>query len=267
VFYLTYNDTSKTTVCMKADLSGAGKEKIPFQGTVYEIVPDSEGKWLYASVSSKTAGSADILRMEISGGESQPVIAWKDGSEEGISFSHDQKHLLFTSNRDGLWQIYIADRDGNTPIRISDAPANHALPRYSPGDEYISFVSDRGNFRESKDLWLLEATNGKMTRITQNAKIQDYLWLDKNVILYAGGENLFDLNTINIFTGENRKFIISKDRKAYSEINPSLLLYKKDTYILYTREYLDGAKKLFMVKRDGSQDMQATFDNGNSWIE
>lgn len=267
VFYLTYNDTAKTTECMKADLSGTSNEKMPFQGTVYEIVPDSEGKWLYASVSSTTSRSADIVRVTISGGDPQPVIAWKDGSEEGISFSHDKKHMLFTSNRDGLWQIYIADRDGNTPIRISDAPANHSLPRYSPGDEYISFLSDRGNFRESKDLWLLEATNGKITRITQNAKIQDYLWLDKQVILYTGGENLFDLNTINIFTGENRKFIISTDRKTYSETNPSVLLYKKDTYILYTREYLDGAKKLYMVKRDGSQDRQATFDKGNSWIE
>jgi hypothetical protein len=107
-----------------------------------------------------------------------------------------------------------------------------------------------------------------MVRVTRNAGVRDFVWLDdEGTILYSSGANLVDLNTINILTGENKKFIVTGHPKDYSERTPTIIVYKNKKRILYTREYDNGDKKLFLVDFDGTGDQQVSIDRGNSWLE
>ncbi|MCI0470759.1 MAG: hypothetical protein L0Y73_03780, partial [Candidatus Aminicenantes bacterium] len=268
VIYLFDNDTLNKKSLMVMDITGENKNAVKFEGEVSEAKFSTDEKWIYAAVAPKKGMKTDIYRISIAGGEPQPVITWKDGAEGDFSFSADGINMLFISDRDGTRQVYISDIDGATPVRITDDPSNYFNPTFCPLDKYIAYLSDKNNFKGKKDLWVLDKNNGEKTRVTRDAGVHDYCWLDdKGTILYSSGANLVDLNTINIFTGENKKFIVTGEQKDYSEKNPLLVVYKNKNRILYEREYVDGRKKLFMVDLDGTGDQQVSYDEGNCWVE
>ncbi len=268
ILYLFENDTLNRRALMNMDITGENKRVVKFDGHVSEVAFTTDENWIYASVAAKKGAQSDIVRILSAGGEPQPVIDWKDGSEQEFSFSTDGINMLFISDRDGSRQVYISDIAGATPVRITEDQSNCFRPKFCPLDKYIAYLSDKNNFKDKKDLWVLDKNNGDKLRITSNAGVFDYCWLDdKGTILYSSGANLTDLNTINILTGENKKFIITGQTKDYSENHPSITMYKNMPRILYQREYVNGQKKLFMVDCDGTGDQQVTIDEGNCWVE
>lgn len=267
IIYLAENDTLDRTALMKMDITGEHNEEIKLGGSVSEACFTPNEKWIYASV-ALSSKHTDIYRILTSGGEPHPVIDWKDGSGRDISFSADGINMLFTSDRDGSWQVYMSGIDGNKPIRITDDPTHHYQPHFSPLDNYVGYMSEKNNFKGKKDIWVLNRDTGEKIRATRNAGVRDFLWLDdEGTILYSSGANLVDLNTINILTGENKKFIVTGHPKDYSERTPTIIVYKNKKRILYTREYDNGDKKLFLVDFDGTGDQQVSFNKGNCWLE
>lgn len=80
----------------------------------------------------------------------------QEGSYNGApSYSPDGSKLLFHSNRDGNFEVYVANSDGSAQTNLSNHPANDAPAVWFPGGNRILFASDRGdgNFR----LYVMEA--------------------------------------------------------------------------------------------------------------
>ncbi len=268
IIYLADHDTLDRTALMTMHINGSMVREIPFGGSVSEARFTPDEKWIYAAVRKKNDVNTDIYRIRPAGGEPQHIIDWKDGLEQDIAFSSDGSNMVFTSNRDGHYQVYITDPEGRTPVRLTDDPSHNYSPRFSPLDKYIAYLSEKNNFKGKKDLWIHDRKTGKKVRATRNADIREFIWLDdEGTILYSSGINLIDLNTINIFTGENKKLIISDSAKEYSETHPGIFIYQDTKRILYTREYRDGRKRIYLVNTDGSEDRQISLENGNSWLE
>jgi hypothetical protein len=55
-----------------------------------------------------------------------------------------QDVVVFTSNRDGNWEIYTCDPSGQNTVRLTNDPALDANPKLSPMRDKIAFVSNRG---------------------------------------------------------------------------------------------------------------------------
>lgn len=268
ILYLAEHDTLPYKTLMSMDIVGSRNQKIGFTGSVSEVCLSPNENWIYAAVTQKNKKHTDIIRIKPDGGETFPVIEWKDGSEQEISFSSTNTNMLFTSNRDGYRHVYITNLSGTSPIRITDTKANHCKPQFDPLDRYIAYMSDRNNFKKKKDIWIYDRNTGKKKRVTRDTKIEGFVWLDdKGTILYWAGVNITDLNTINVFTGKNDKLIITGNIKKYSETNAQVIFYNNRKRIIYVREYPDWSKKLYMVNLDGTNDIQVTFDNGNSWLD
>jgi len=266
IIYLADVDTSLSTELMIMDITGKNKRTLINSGSVKEASFTADGKWVYAAVSEKNDNHYNILRIRPDGGDASTIISWNDGSEQDISFSLDGQNMLFTSTRDGRNRVYICAINGETPVCISDNDANYYLPKFSPDGYYIAYLSDKNNFNGKRDLWVQEKISGSKIQLTTSAGVEDYCWYyNKDVIIYSSGVNLVDLNTINIKTKENNKLIKNTHPKDYSERNPYLIKWKNSWYILYTREYPDGKKKLFMTGIDGENDKQITIDEGNAW--
>lgn len=268
IIYLAENDTLKHTALMIMDINGANKRELDLGGSVKEALFGPDTAWIYAAVAPKNFKQTDIYRISPQGGKPEPVITWKDCSEYDISFSSDGVNMLFTSDRDGKRQIYISDNEGNIPVRITDDPSNNYNPGFSPLDDNIAYLSEKNGFNGRLDLWIHEVASGKKVRATRDADVHSFLWLDdKGGILYSSGATLVDLNTLNIFTGENKKLITGVTLKDYSETYPALILYKEQKRILYTKLFPSGNKKLFLVDLDGSGDQQISVDKGNCWTD
>ncbi len=268
ILYHAEHDTLDRKALMIMNINGSNKYEITCGGSVSEARYTSDEKWIYTVVREKIGKHTGIYRRLPSGGEPQHIIDWKDGSEQDITFSSDGINMVFTSDRDGHRQLYISDQEGNMPVRITDDPSHNYSPRFSPLDKHIAYLSEKNNFKGKKDLWIHDRNTGNKVRATRNANVTEFLWLDdEGTILYSSGINLVDFNTINVFTGENKKFIVTGSSKNYSETHPQVIFYKKRNRILYTREYQDGERKIYMVNPDGSEDRQVSLHSGNSWLE
>src|SRR5439155_1747058 len=57
-----------------------------------------------------------------------------DGSPpvEGAAWAPNGRHLAFQSNRLGRWQVFAMLLDGSPPAQISQGPAEHTSPSWSP---------------------------------------------------------------------------------------------------------------------------------------
>ena len=52
--------------------------------------------------------------------------------------------ILFTSRRDGNYEIYMMNPDGSEQVNLTQHPAIDLQAAWSPTGEQILFVSDRG---------------------------------------------------------------------------------------------------------------------------
>lgn len=90
---------------------------------------------------------------------SLPITAQNNGYKEEqltnnnsdnryASYNKDGEVIVFESNRDGHWQIYIMDVNGNRQERIIVSEANDRRPTWHPYKNIILFESDRTGTNE-----------------------------------------------------------------------------------------------------------------------
>ena len=65
--------------------------------------------------------------------------------------------IIFTSNRDGNYEIYMMNPDGSQQVRLTNHRSRDSYPILSPTGEEILFVSDRGG---KWDLYIMRADGG-----------------------------------------------------------------------------------------------------------
>ena len=63
-------------------------------------------------------------------------------------WSPDSRRLAFYSDREGNFDIYVMDRDGDNVTRLTDNGADDESPVWSPDGSQIAFVSFRLGNRE-----------------------------------------------------------------------------------------------------------------------
>lgn len=98
--------------------------KIAFKGWV------TSGVGLRVAADKSSLGSAKSLTDF--DGDTAPAI------------SPDGKKVVFMSNRENNWDIYLVNIDGSNLIRLTKDEAFDGLPTWSPDGKAIAFVSNRG---------------------------------------------------------------------------------------------------------------------------
>ena len=87
------------------------------------------------------------------------------------SWSPDGTKLAFGTTRDGNFDIYLMNRDGSSPTRLtSDADRNDAFPVFSPDGKHILFTSwDPSLDVTSAEVFVMNADGTGRTQLTANA--------------------------------------------------------------------------------------------------
>jgi tRNA A-37 threonylcarbamoyl transferase component Bud32/outer membrane protein assembly factor BamD (BamD/ComL family) len=97
-----------------------------------------DGRMLYAGCLEDECG---IIVMQADGSNPRQVAA--GGAETNPEAAPDGRRVVFMSQRDGNWEIYVVNIDGSGLKRLTRDPANDGLPTWSPDGRHIAFVSDR----------------------------------------------------------------------------------------------------------------------------
>jgi dipeptidyl aminopeptidase/acylaminoacyl peptidase len=93
-------------------------------------------------------------------------------SNVDAQLTKDKKHVLFRSNRDGLWQAYLGDTDkpAGTPKKLTSGNERVTSAHLTPDEKYVLFTSDEGadeNFR----IFRVGLDGAGLTNLTPGAKL------------------------------------------------------------------------------------------------
>ena len=65
-----------------------------------------------------------------------------------------EQRIVFASNRDGDWDIYSMDVNGDNLAQLTNHPASDEYPGCSPNGRRIAFTSERG---VTSDLYVMDS--------------------------------------------------------------------------------------------------------------
>ncbi|MCA9264317.1 MAG: PD40 domain-containing protein [Planctomycetales bacterium] len=134
------------------------------------ISPD--GRQMAYTEGAKVIYSYDVLA---AGGKESIRRLTPDGigsaSDYWPSFSPNGEHIVFGSNRDHDFEIYVMDSRGGNQQRLTESRGIDMRPCYSPDGSRIAFTSNRdGNY----EIYVMRADGSAVTRVTHNPERDDF---------------------------------------------------------------------------------------------
>jgi Tol biopolymer transport system component len=114
------------------------------------------------------------------------------------AFSPDGKKIAFGSSRDGEFEIYTMDADGNNASRLTNSSGMDARPAWSPDGKRLAFTSNRDGNHE---IYVMNADGTGQRRLTNHPERDDYpSWHPdgKRLVMVSERDGRFDLYLVNV---------------------------------------------------------------------
>jgi Tol biopolymer transport system component len=160
--YIVYSSAANGGTLERIDINGGNRTPL----TDAKIGADNadislDGKWVLFS--GWTGGQSRIMKVPLSGGESQIVTEYQ-AMEPRYSRDGTRFACFMPNETTRVWtRLAIVPAEGGPPIKVFDAPPNTSLTRgpvWTPDDRGIVVIINEG---EKQNLWLLpvDGTPGK----------------------------------------------------------------------------------------------------------
>ena len=132
------------------------------------------------------AAGAGVLLGTAARSSDGPPAAAKEVLKELESYPHK---ILYESNREGNFELYLMNADGSHPVNLTHTPdVDEVFPRPSPDGSKICFLADEGKgSAKVRNLYTMNLDGTGRTQIARNAR--EPCWSpDGTKIAYLKGE-------------------------------------------------------------------------------
>lgn len=137
--------------------------------------------------------------------------------------SADGHRILYQSNQDGPWQLWIMDRKKGTHTPLMKDRYNNNFPDWSPDNTWVAFTSDRDG---NEDIYLMQTDGKKIKRITTDPArdIHPYFSPDGRFLLFNStrGNGSFDIYRYTIATGELIRLTETPENETCARFSPDM---------------------------------------------
>jgi len=151
---------------------GSTAERLPFVGEdgLMPVVSRPQAGLPSRLVYVRSFSDLNIWRIETAAAGAPatepPVVAISSTRRENIpQFSPDGQHVVFTSDRSGDLEMWVADAGGTNPIQLTSMGVSPGFGRWSPDGKTIAFHS---NPQGQGDVIVVPADGGKPRNLTAN---------------------------------------------------------------------------------------------------
>lgn len=164
--------------------------------------------------------------------------------------------LAFQSDRDGDWEIYVANPDGSGQVALTDNAANDTLPAWSPDGTRIAFTSNRDG---NNEIYVMDADGAGQTRLTNNSASDSIpAWSPD------GTQLAFNTNR----DGYQQVYVMGADGSGPTNRSASLVAdmqpaWSPDgTRIAFARD-APGQLDVYVMDADGTDQTRLTYDTAH----
>jgi len=116
--------------------------------------------------------------------------------------------VVFDSDRDGNWEIYIMGPDGENPLNLSSNPADDFNPAISPDGKRITFASNRESDQGGgQNIYVMNADGSDLRQLTFQGGSDGPSWShDGAMIVYSNNGDIYFTDAMD---GSNPKQVTS----------------------------------------------------------
>jgi Tol biopolymer transport system component len=172
--------------------------------------------------------------------------------------------IVFSSNREGSYQIYVMNDDGSGVVRLTNSGANDDLPRWSPNGTKILFQSDRDHPDTGfMDIYLMNSDGSGVIRLTTDANDDSMAaWsADGTKIAFQSMRNGMNYQVYAMNADGSNQINLSNSSSSDGEPSWS----PDGTKIVFAsdRDHA-GTNGIYVMNSDGSNQHSLTSTNGTT---
>ena len=175
-----------------------------------------------------------------------------------------ESRIVFASNRDGDWDIYSMNVNGDKLAQLTNHPASDEYPACSPNGRRIVFASERG---VTRDLYVMDSDGNNVLRLTQdNFFAARVSWSPDGTKIAFSSFCKFNCDIFTMDADGNNRTILAKH--DWQDVRPSWSPDgSKIAFVSFRDGGLNDPLHIFVMNADGTERRNLTGDTGltNSW--
>jgi tol-pal system beta propeller repeat protein TolB len=224
-------------------------------GDVVFATPSPDGRRL-AYVVETIDEEFDIFLADLDDPENPVPLARTSFSEQEPDWSPDGSQIAFSSDRDGLGDIFVVNVDGTNLRQLTFDPlpgrTNEFWPRWSPDGTRIAFGSNQSG---TTDIWTMAADGSDPQRLTTSMDIESRpSWSPDGAriafrVLYSPSSG--DIGVMNA-DGTNPMIFVDSGQDEHPAWSPD------GTLIAYHSNRDGGDFEIWTIRPDGTERVNRT---------